>query len=76
MPVKPFHLFRVLGEVVVAVPAAGGAFDPEELLVLDRNVVEDLVDAAGLGQRVVVDLREVSFRYSFLFWQNVLASRR
>jgi len=32
MRAEPFnHLLRVLGEVVVAIPAAGGAFDPEQL---------------------------------------------
>jgi hypothetical protein len=35
MRVEPLdHLLRVPGEVVVAIPAAGRAFDPEQLLVL------------------------------------------
>jgi hypothetical protein len=40
MRVEPFnHLLRVLGEVVVAIPAADGAFDP--VMCSSRTSFED-----------------------------------
>jgi hypothetical protein len=45
----------MLWKIVVAVPAPGRPPDPEQLLVIDRNVIEDLLHVAGLGQRSVPD---------------------
>jgi hypothetical protein len=57
MRVEPFnHRLGMLWKIVVAVPAPGRPLNPEQLLVIDRNVIEDLLHVAGLGQRVIVYL--------------------
>jgi hypothetical protein len=39
--VEPFdHRLRMVGQIVVAVPATSRALNPEQLFVLDRNVVK------------------------------------
>jgi hypothetical protein len=57
MRAEPFdHRLGMGWKIVVAVPAPGRPLNPEQLLVNDRNVIEDLLHVAGLGQRVIVYL--------------------
>ena len=59
MGVEPLNRwFRMLAEVVVAAEALVGAFDPVQLLVGGGDAVEDRLYVPGIGQGVVVYLRD------------------
>src|SRR5262249_51139435 len=46
----------MIGEIIVAVPAASRALNPAEVLLFSGYIVENFLDVSRLGQCVIVDL--------------------